>query len=481
MMSERVISQLPRGQNGFFYSPAEIPESQGDSLLHKDKNPRFYACVYGRNASTELPLSKSLSVFSPLIEETSSDTVVLDVTGTEALFGSSEQLAERILAHLESNGLDASVAVGTNADAAIHAARNLPGITMLAPDRDQRLRQLPLDALDPSLAGVKPERAEVILETLDLWGLHTLGDLANLPRNGVAQTLGAEGLALRQLAKGVFSRPLNFIKPALSFKESLELEYPIELLDQLSVAISMMLDQMCSKLIRYGLAACAINLEARLEDKSRYSRCLRLPFPMLSSHWITRLLLLDIETNPPQVGIQSVNLSAEPARPRTRQEGLFEPLSPEPEKLEMTLVRLGRLVGKDRVGSPELLNDHHSDAFRVKTFSVLTKKGRFSIQRLGRTSPNRSLQSFRIFRPALKAQVESESGRLTYLKIPEVQILPGGRIVFQSGPWRASGRWWSDADQWSREEWEVAVSGGALYMIFQEAESAEWYVGGAYD
>jgi len=58
---------------------------------------------------------------------------------------------------------------------------------------------------------------------------------------------------------------------------------------------------------------------------------------------------------------------------RVLQNGLFIPLAPEPEKLELMLARLARLVGPDNLGSPELLDTHRPDAFRVKRFVLKGK------------------------------------------------------------------------------------------------------------
>jgi protein ImuB len=465
---------------------------------------KLYACVHSRTTPAGRTLIELVSNFSPLIEEATPDTVVLDVTGSEILFGPPEQLSEDILVYLTRNGLDASIAVANNPDAAILAARNLPGITILDSSEDQRLGMLPLTALDPALAGVKPDRAEAILETLDLWGLHTLSDLAGLPEKGVAETLGPEGIALRQLALGIHRRPLKFIKPKIAFEEFLDLDYPIEMLDQLSFAVSSMIDALCSKLSRYGLATTSIKLAARLEDDSQYERRLGLPFPMSSAHWISRLLLFDVESSPPSAAIKSLRFSAEPATPRSMQEGLFEPLAPEPEKLEMTLARLGRLVGRDNIGSADVLDDHYPDAFRVKCFMLVPKKRRPSsgagrksrdlgerfVLAIGdlptkgrprRAAPTSPFQTFRMLRPPLPATVEAESGRLKLLKIQEDHILRGGRIIRESGPWKVSGRWWSDPDHWDREEWDVTLSTGSLYRIFRDPGRDQWCVDGVYD
>jgi protein ImuB len=55
-----------------------------------------------------------------------------------------------------------------------------------------------------------------------------------------------------------------------------------------------------------------------------------------------------------------------------------------------------------------------------------------------------------------------------------------GNVVRSAGPWKTSGEWWA-ATAWSREEWDVALDDGALYRIYKESKSREWYVYGVYD
>src|SRR5678816_4259034 len=85
----------------------------------------MFACIYAPELSAELSLSSFAYSFSPLIEETRSNTVVLDVDGCELLFGSAYQLAREIAEHskksktdggLQTNG---NVALAANPDAAI--------------------------------------------------------------------------------------------------------------------------------------------------------------------------------------------------------------------------------------------------------------------------------------------------------------------------------------------------------------------------
>ena len=65
-----------------------------------------------------------------------------------------------------------------------------------------------------------------------------------------------------------------------------------------------------------------------------------------------------------------------------------------------------------------------------------------------------------------------------------------GKILWSAGPWRSSGDWWteqSEKDQagaWDREEWDVALANGtgvALYRIYRDMGSGEWFADASYD
>jgi protein ImuB len=160
----------------------------------------------------------------------------------------------------------------------------------------------------------------------------------------------------------------------------------------------------------------------------------------------------------------------EPVDPRVIQHGLFLPLAPEPEKLELTLARIANLVGENKVGSPELVDSHRPGAFRINRFVPLAASER--------SAGNGSCRhlALRVFRPPLPAKIRAESGRPGWISARGVR----GKVVSLAGPWRSSGDWWA-GDAWNRDEWDVALSDGALYRIYCDRQSGAWFVEGRYD
>ena len=115
----------------------------------------MFACVYSPNLENYAALVNCAYAFSPLVEETTENTVVLDIEGCELLFGSTREIAKEIARQAANLGLKANVAAAQNPDAAIHAARCFTGVTVIAPGKEaKRLGDLPLEALDATLARV---------------------------------------------------------------------------------------------------------------------------------------------------------------------------------------------------------------------------------------------------------------------------------------------------------------------------------------
>src|SRR5262250_1112320 len=69
--------------------------------------------------------------FSPRVEDTAPDTVLLDLSGLESLFGSLPRIASEIDRRTSALGLEANVATAFNPDTAMFAARGFTGVTVI--------------------------------------------------------------------------------------------------------------------------------------------------------------------------------------------------------------------------------------------------------------------------------------------------------------------------------------------------------------
>lgn len=413
------------------------------------------------------------------------DTVVLDISGLDRLFGPPAKIARWLASRAAGLGLAVNVGIAGNPDASIHTARGFTGITIIPPATEARhLGTLPVALLEVS---------SEILETLEGWGIRDFRGLAALPEVALSQRLGQEGLRLQQLAQGRCQRTLVPAEPAIRFEESIELEDPVEMLEPLAFVLNRLLDQLCARLKTRALAANELLLTMELsaheeqsaEEQARnqrsHQRSLRFPVPIEDNRTLLKLLQLDLAAHSPGAPVKKITIAAEPAPPRFAQAGLFLPRGPEPERLELTLAHIRSIAGENRVGSAELLDTHAPGAFRMVPFSPLENhRTAGGSGRANENVPPMPRTAMRIFRPPLTARVQMKNG------VPERVIVRGlaHQVTAAAGPWRNSGGWWTET-AWTREEWDVELkmpdTHPSLLRMYRDLTSAKWFAEGSFD
>src|SRR5713226_2457397 len=315
---------------------------------------------------------------SPRVEDTAPDTVVLDLEGLAGLFGADENIAQELARRVAAIGLAARVAVAANIEVAIHAARGFAGITIIPKGEERRrLGALPV--------GVLTTETET-LDILERWGVETLEALAALPVLQLSERLGQEGVRLNELARGVRQRSLVLAQPSCNFTEEMELDDAVEELEPLSFLLGRLLDQLCARLEGRALAVRAVQIRFELQPSfekdfqtlkedlrtkpavKQYEKVLTLPVPMRNAKTLLKLLRLQLQADPPGAPIQKICMAADSAAPRVTQNGLFAPCGPDPEKLELTIARLAKLVGEGNLGCAELVDSHRPESFLMERF-----------------------------------------------------------------------------------------------------------------
>lgn len=444
-------------------------------------------------------------LFSPHVEYLDEGTVIVPIAPLERLMGGPRQIASEISKRLAERGLHGNIGVAAQPDTAVLAARSIPGMTVIPPGAERRmLGKLPVEsllisderkgigALDPgnqehTRADLRFARGKAeTLRVLDHWGIRTLDEFCALPEAGVLERLGRDGLRLLQLARGELRRPLKPEALGVSYTERVETEHPLTLLEPLLFLLSRLLQELCERLRSQSRATVQMRLQLDLENRTSHARILQLPFPTHDARTLLKLLQLDLEAHPPQAPICAAELTVEPVAPRRVQHDLYVPPSPEPEKLELTLGRIRAMVGAGNAGSPELLDTHRRDAWRMRPSPLPTAAAAPVSEAFEEVHDDDGngggggyiRLAFRYFRPPLKARVELDAGRRP-AKVFAQQIY--GTVVDCAGPWKASGDWWlGAASEWAREEWDLGLNDGGIYRAFTN-EDREWFLEGSYD
>jgi protein ImuB len=455
---------------------AQVAEFCGVEVRHRSE---------AQEKATHAALLDVAWSISPRVEDTAADTIVLDLEGLFSLIGSDEEIARVLMERVVNIGVVPNIGIASNIEAAILAARGFCGISIL-PEGEEAAR---LGALPGRTLSSDAE----ILETLDRWGIATLRALAALPVLQLSERLGQRGVLLHELARGARVRALVLAQVSLTFEEEMELDETVEELEPLSFLLGRLLDQLCARLESRALAVQTIRVWFELEpsfekdvqslnDESRkktapreFAKVLTLPVAMRDAKVLLKLLRLSLQSDPPKSPIQKIRMTADAAAPRVAQSGLFVPRGPDPEKLELTVARLMKLVGESNVGVAELIDTHRAENFRVARWTC----GAIAAEEDGRkrkTSRKRksdvdgegsrveadavkiAAAGFRVLRPPLVATVEA-SGESERRPLRVSFSGMRGDVIAASGPWRSSGEWWQE-DGWDHDEWDLAIDFG---------------------
>ncbi len=424
-----------------------------------------------RSPETEIAaravLLECVSQFSPRIEEASSGIAcafVLDIAGTERLFGTPTQLAERMRTALVSSGFRASIAISANFHTACMKAAVGRGIAII-PSGEERaaLASLPIASL---------HLLEEAQEIFAMWGIRTLGELAHLPEVELITRLGPAARTWRDRARGAHPHMFQPIEPEFTLREFCEFDDPVEEIDSLLFVGARMIECLVARAADRALSLAHLTADMRLEGNKSHECVLRPAVPSTDRKFLLKLLQMEIGAHPPPAGVISLELTADAGRCGTVQLGLFAPQTPEPSRLDVTLARLRAIVGDDRVGVPVLDDTHRPASFRMDAFAQANQERK--------REPGVARMAVRRLRPPVPVRVTQHDAKPAAFRDAENHYA----VTAAYGPWTTSGCWWS-AEQWDVEEWDILArrNNGASVacLLVRDRTRHEWRLEAFYD
>jgi protein ImuB len=408
--------------------------------------------------------------FSPRIEDRSVSGIfvcVVDVAGTEGLFGPPLMLAKQIRQRIRSVGIVASVTISANVHTAVCLARGLSGGVPLQVvprgDEAKALAALPLAVLDIT---------EAQDETFRSWGVRSVAALAALPEKSLIARLGQDAKRLLQLAHGKHPHLLQPIEVPFVLEEQAELDSPLDDLESLLFGLSAMLEQLIVRARSRVLALASVTITLHLDGGGSHERTVNPRVPTNEKKLWLKLLQLDLEGHPPHTSILGVHLHAEPGETSKIQLGLFSPQLPEPGRLDVTLAKITAIVGEGNVGQAVLDDTWRAGDFHIEPFGITTAE-----PPSGDTS---SPLCLRLLRPPERTRVDIDRGR------PHQVYFRSRCYIVEAvyGPWIKGGDWWNEAI-WGNEQWDIVgkTTDSALLVcrLSHDFILKDWRVAGLYD
>jgi protein ImuB len=305
-----------------------------------------------------------------------------------------------------------------------------------------------------------------IIAILHKWGIHSLGQLAALDKEDVANRLGPLAVRMWERANGTATRMLKFVPPPEIFAETFEFENEIETIEPLLFMLRRFLQQFSLRLGAMYLVARDLKLHITFSDKTSYEHLFKIPEPSNNVEVLFRMLHTHLEDFRSDAPIIAVSIEAQPTKASRQQFSLFESALRDPTQLSETLARLTGLLGAERVGTPVLEETHRPDVFRMEPFKWELPE---VVESAVPSGP-----ALRRLRSANAATVLLDENKPAHLRSAELQ----GEVVAEDGPFRASGNWW-DEKQWARAEWDLQLGDGAICRCHEEANA--WQMDGIYD
>ena len=490
------------------------------------------------SAGSALDVVAIAGEFSPRYECHGADLVSIDVSGLGRLLGPPQAIGDELRREAAARGVRAHIAVAATRMAALVLAIARPGLVVvprggeaaaLAPISIGVLEKVVVDddgMQNPQNAqkhGDQHNPASVAVAAFTRWGLKTLGELAALPPPDLAARMGTRALVWQAIARGDDVRPLVPTLAEERFEATLDLEWPIEELEPLSFVLTRLLEPLSTRLERRDRGAAVLHVLLRLVTRDPAgdggrevcARRLELPTPMRDVRTLRTLALLDLEAHPPGAGIDRVTIVIDPTPGRVLQHTLFARAVPTPERLSTLVARLGALMGQDRFGAPARVDSYRPGAFAMEAFrvehsaSVSQPASVASVAQSPIPNPQSPLVSaLRRCRHPVPARVAVAADRPVRVTTDR-RGFAGGTVIRCAGPWRTSGDWWAGGPggsggsggskeissvssthptylthlthptvpaSWDRDEWDVALSDGAVYRVFRDRATDSWYV-----
>ena len=391
----------------------------------------------------------------PDFEVTTPETYLLDLS--TLLLDSIDDWLAHTRESSRSLGLPLNTGLGPTPD--------LAHLDALAPNHEGPLA-LPLDDLARSQIFPLPHQ-----QILQLWGLHTLGDLAQLPRQGLAERLGPELATLHDIAHQQRHRLLTLHRAPEHYQAEHHFEPPVDSHEPLLFMAKRLLHTLCNRLRHHHHAAASLQLHLAFDNGAAHARQLTLSEPTLDPSFLQRSLHTHFEQLRVPAPITTFHLELTPTRPRHAQHQLFVRGLKDPNEFDHTLRRLSEIVGPTRIGIPQQNDTHRPDSLTLHSVTA-----HFHLPPVTDIRPVSHLPLKR-HRPPIPIHVASDKHGPYHRPLALLTGPHQGSIRKTRGPFPLSGSWWDHG--WQEIQWDVELDHALLLQLTFQPPTT-WLLTGIY-
>jgi len=265
--------------------------------------------------------------YTPLVQPLSIDEAFLDITGSQRLFGTGEEIARKIRHDiLEQTGLTASVGIAPNLFLAKLASdMDKPDGTTLVPFEQKAIEAF----LAPLPIGKMWGVGKVTQKKLLSLGLPTIGKLQACGFQTLERALGRRAAeTFSRLACGIDPREIGGETPDKSISNETTFKEDTTDLDRIEATYKALIDKVAARLRAAGFFATTVHLRLRWGDFSTITRQTRLTLPTCDDPTLreTGMELLNehLQSRPVRLIGFGVSGLVETDQPQTLQLNLFD-------------------------------------------------------------------------------------------------------------------------------------------------------------
>ncbi|MEM8711075.1 MAG: hypothetical protein AAGG01_08990 [Planctomycetota bacterium] len=424
--------------------------------------------------------------FSPVVALDPPEGLLLDVAGTERLFGDENDLCRAILGGMHRFGLGARIAIADTVGTAWAVSRygRTPRTLVDSGEESDALAPLPVDALrlsDPALG-----------DALREVGVERIGQLMDLDRDRVAARFGADvGLRLDQALGRAFEpiTPLRYETPP---QVERTFEGPVKSMAAVTETAEALVKSLTDDLARARRGLLEGKLVLKPFDLPTRHVPIALARPSSDARHLWTMLAPKLEGIHLGFGIESVRFVAvRTGRLPTRQESAFGTATDSPKSSRVMDKHIGELIDVlvARLGMPAVVTPHAEAthlperAFTLRPPAEPRRGPDPEAHADGRAPAREAPRPSKLFDPPEPAtfDLQDEHGAPQRIRWRGIAY----RVRRVRGPERIARPWWDDSPAWPdgsphtvRDYFRLETACGRALWTFREPRHGRAFIHG---
>lgn len=231
-----------------------------------------------------------LVICSPRVSAREPGIFILDADGMQKLGGEGKLCRDLLKLVSKLGYTNAQVGVADSAFAAMVASRSKNRWYIVPPGKDLEF----LKPLSISHLSLDADLQDVFVDL----GIKSMGHLAKIPADNVAERFGTEAVNAQQLVLGFDKAQPSIPVADRKFDASVEIDGPIESLNQTVFLLKSMLDHLQKQLQKEGYCAEELLIRFFNDDELFYERPVKLVRPSNHAKFLLEVLRLTVEAHP---------------------------------------------------------------------------------------------------------------------------------------------------------------------------------------